>query len=118
MSGHVFIASHPREAEYRDRLTAQLVAARMAVWWQPAAEYGTGWLTVGRPKIDSWGAFVVLMTPRAASSGWVGLQVGRAIEVDPGGELVTRWCVAGDWRRPGCGAGVGRGHRGRAAQRP
>lgn len=81
MPGHVFIAYHPRDVEYRDRLAARLGAAGMDVWSEPRSAYGTNWLTVVRPKIDSCGVFVVLMTQRAEASDWIDRQVARAIEI-------------------------------------
>ncbi|MEV4516804.1 TIR domain-containing protein [Dactylosporangium sp. NPDC049525] len=79
MAGHVYIAYHPSDAGYRDRLAAQLAATGMTVWFQPPAEYGTQWLTVIRRQIDTCGVFVVLMTQRAELSDWVDQQVAHAL---------------------------------------
>jgi dipeptidyl aminopeptidase/acylaminoacyl peptidase len=94
VSGHVFIAYHPKDIDYRDRLAIRLGAAGIDVWSEPASEYGTNWLTKVRPKIDSCGVFVVLMTQRAEASDWVDRQVARAMEL---GVPIRPLLLQGQW---------------------
>jgi len=94
VSGHAFIAFHPREIEYRDRLAVRPRAAGIEVWSESAAEYGTNWLTVVRPKIDSCGVFVVLMTQHAEASDWIDRQVARAVEL---GVPIRPLLLQGQW---------------------
>jgi WD40 repeat protein len=90
----VFIAYHPRDADYCGRLAAQLEQAGIVVWREPAADYGSNWLTAVRPMIDSCGAFIVLMTRRAEQSEWLDLQVARAIEA---GVPILPILLEGQW---------------------
>lgn len=94
VSGHVFIAYHPNDIGYRDRLATRLEAAGMDVWSEPPSAYGTNWLIKVRPKIDSCGVFVVLMTQRAEASDWIDSQVARALEA---GVPIRPLLLQGQW---------------------
>ncbi|WP_203909589.1 Hsp70 family protein [Rhizocola hellebori] len=79
MSGQVFISfSHEHDAGYAARLAAHLAAAGVAARYdtQPMSE--NWWETYTRAQVDSCTAVIVVMTPEAQVSGWVGREVDRA----------------------------------------
>ncbi len=77
---YVFISySHAEpDAEYVDRLAAQLTAASVPVWYDRQFGSGDRWDSELRARVDACAALVVVMSPAAEASPWVQLEVGRA----------------------------------------
>lgn len=77
---YVFISySHAEpDAEYVERLAAQLTAAGVPVWYDRHLGSGDRWDSDLRARVDACAALVVVMSPAAEASPWVQLEVGRA----------------------------------------
>ncbi len=77
---YVFISySHAQpDAEYVDRLAAELTAAGVPVWYDRHFGSGDRWDSELRARVDACAALVVVMSAAAEASPWVQLEVGRA----------------------------------------
>jgi hypothetical protein len=77
--GHVFISySHGADAGYVRRLASYLRDAGLTVWFDHEIVSGDRWARVIRERIDSCAAFIVVMTPQADASRWVGREIAHA----------------------------------------
>src|SRR5262249_21574416 len=77
--GHVFVSfSHRRDGGYTRRLAAFLAEAGIPVWFDQEIITGHRWASVIREHIDLCAAFIVIMTPEAEESDWVGREVTHA----------------------------------------
>src|SRR5262249_8251474 len=78
-AGHVFVSfSHRRDGGYTRRLAAFLADAGIPVWFDQEIITGHRWASVIREHIDSCAAFIVIMTPEAEESDWVGREITHA----------------------------------------
>lgn len=77
---YVFISyAHAEpDAEYVERLAAQLTEAGVPVWYDRNLGSGDRWDSDLRARVDGCAALVVVMSPAAEASPWVQLEVGRA----------------------------------------
>lgn len=76
---YVFISYSRSERAYARRLAAYLRDEhRIVAWMDDEITTGARWDTVLQKKIDGCSAVIVLMTPAAASSHWVGEEVAHA----------------------------------------
>lgn len=76
---HVFISYSRTDHEYLERLSDHLQESGLAVWTDWGIEPGTSrWTIAIRDHIDRCIAFVVVMTPEAEESEWVGREIRRA----------------------------------------
>jgi hypothetical protein len=79
MSGQILISfSREHDAGYAARLAGHLAAAGVATRYdaQPMSEQW--WETYTRAQVDGCTAVIVVMTPEAQRSGWVGREIERA----------------------------------------
>jgi hypothetical protein len=80
MSRHVFASYARADEAYVEELSRHLSAQGVEVWTDAAIYFGDRWPEVIEEKIDSCAAFVVVMSPAARKSSWVGREVLHALE--------------------------------------
>ncbi len=78
MAGHVFVSYSRTDQAYVDRLVAFLRECGLDVWVDQEIQHGSHWLSVVSERIDTCGAFVIIMTPEAERSEWVLREINRA----------------------------------------
>src|ERR1700676_3291608 len=78
LAGHVFISYSRSDRSYVERLVAYLTAEGFDVWMDNQISNGERWDVSLRQQIDACGAFVLVMSPEAEDSHWVGEEVTRA----------------------------------------
>ena len=78
LAGHVFISYSRSDRSYVERLVAYLTAEGFDVWMDNQISNGERWDVSLRRQIDACGAFVLVMSPEAEDSHWVGEEVTRA----------------------------------------
>jgi tetratricopeptide (TPR) repeat protein len=78
VGNHVFISYSRDDQAYVDRLVAALAGHGIASWIDREVDYGTRWPQVVRAHIDTSAAVVVVMTPVAEESVWVGREIDQA----------------------------------------
>jgi hypothetical protein len=79
VSGQVFISYNRTDRKYVEALAAHLRGLDIRPWYDDAIEPGARFSTVIQREIDASGAFVVVLTPAAASSEWVNREVSYAL---------------------------------------
>src|SRR5262245_58814911 len=83
VTAYVFICySHEHDREYVEQLAAFLTNQGIPVWFDREIAGGSRWADVIAEKIDESAAMIVVMSPGAAKSRWVGREIGRAEEGD------------------------------------
>jgi serine/threonine protein phosphatase PrpC len=80
VDGHVFASYAREDTAYVDTLVRYLRGQGVEVWTDTAIYFGDRWPEVIEEKIDSCVAFVVVMSPAARESAWVGREVLHALE--------------------------------------
>ena len=75
---YVFVSYAREDSDYVARLAGELEAAGISVWYDRELASGDRWELVLRQRVDNCSALVVVMSPAAAASPWVRLEVGRA----------------------------------------
>jgi hypothetical protein len=76
---HAFISYSRSDRAYVDKLVDLLRSAEITPWIDTSGiDYGTRWAQVVRDAVDACGACVVIMTPEAEASPWVGREISRA----------------------------------------
>ena len=78
VTGHVFISYSRRDGEYVARLAAFLRERDVPLWLDDQIDLGTRWTTVIQGQIETCAAFVLIMTPEAATSDWVTREIHYA----------------------------------------
>jgi formylglycine-generating enzyme required for sulfatase activity len=77
---HVFISYSKEDREYAQRLRDHLLQRGFDVWIDEVIDPGDDWWRYIRQAIRDCAAFVVVMTPEAESSHWVGVELLHALE--------------------------------------
>jgi hypothetical protein len=72
---HVFVSYARADAGYVDKLVSYLRGHGIDVWNDADIDYGAGWPSAIEESIDGCAAFVVVMSPEARRSVWVGREV-------------------------------------------
>src|SRR5262245_30142974 len=76
---HVFVSyAHGADRAYVDRLARYLHERGVLVWYDRDIVVGERWKRIIPERIDSCAAFVVVMSPAAADSEWVSLEITQA----------------------------------------
>jgi len=79
VGSYVFISYSSSDQAYVDLLVEHLQAHGLEVWIDARSiDYGSRWPTVIRDHINSCAAFIVVMTPSAEDSEWVGREIDQA----------------------------------------
>jgi hypothetical protein len=79
MGGHVFISYSRHNDAYVDALASYLEAQGLSVWLdRERISTGDRWALLIRDQVDSCAAVIVVMTPEAEESEWVGMEIERA----------------------------------------
>lgn len=78
-SGHVFISYSHKDSEYTHRLAEEMEKHNLPVWIDDRIDYGTRWPQVIQEKIDTCGAFVLVMSDNARLSDWVNNELTYAM---------------------------------------
>jgi hypothetical protein len=78
MAAHAFISYSRTDRGYIERLAAHLTAAGLPVWFDFEVETGEPFGERIQRAIDVSSAFVIVLTPAAASSDWVRRELSRA----------------------------------------
>jgi hypothetical protein len=79
VTAHVFISySHEHDRDYVEQLAAFLTKQGIPVWFDREIVGGTRWADVIAQKINDSAAVLVVMSPGAAQSRWVGREIGWA----------------------------------------
>jgi hypothetical protein len=76
---HVFISYSRKDSEYVGRLAAALEKEGLSVWLDERIDYGTKWPRVIEEKVDTCGAFVLVMSQFSKESDWVQKELARAL---------------------------------------
>jgi len=76
--GEIFVSYSRRDSAYVKELVAFLRAAGLHVWMDDAIPTGGRWDRALQVKIDGCAAFVLVMSPDAEESAWVGEELDRA----------------------------------------
>ncbi|GGM37043.1 WD40 repeat domain-containing protein [Dactylosporangium sucinum] len=77
--GHVFISYCHADTAYVRGLDLHLTGSGLHVWYDDELQHGDAWRKVVEQQIDACDAFVVVMTPAAGQSEWVGREIDRAV---------------------------------------
>jgi TIR domain len=75
---YVFVSYSRVDQAYVDELCGWLRRRGVVVWIDSDIDYGTRWQTVVKDRLDAAVAVLVVMTPAAEESRWVGREVHRA----------------------------------------
>jgi DNA-binding response OmpR family regulator len=78
-SGHVFISYSHKDSEYTHQLAEEMEEHHIPVWIDDRIDYGTRWPRVIQEKVDTCGAFVLIMSDNARASDWVNNELTYAI---------------------------------------
>jgi hypothetical protein len=78
MGGHVFVSYSRTDQEYVEALAIACSERGIDCWIDTNLDYGSRWPQVIRERLDSCAAFVVVMTPEAEDSVWVGREIDQA----------------------------------------
>ncbi len=78
-SGHVFISYSHKDSEYTHKLAEEMERCNLPVWIDDRIDYGTRWPQVIQEKIDTCGAFVLVMSDNARASDWVNNELTYAL---------------------------------------
>ncbi|WP_051105238.1 TIR domain-containing protein [Catelliglobosispora koreensis] len=78
MGGHVFISYSRRDRHYVDKLATHLSEANVTVWYDYEMAAGQRFGAVIQQQIDECAVFIVVLTPEAAGSKWVGRELSYA----------------------------------------
>lgn len=78
-SGHVFVSYSHKDSDYTHRLAEEMERYNIPVWIDDRIDYGTRWPHVIQEKIDTCGAFVLIMSDNARASDWVNNELTYAI---------------------------------------
>jgi hypothetical protein len=77
---HVFVSYARQDTDYVDRLVAHLGAQRIPLWHDRGdINAGDRWERLIAEKVETCSAFVVVMTPAASESHWVGVELQHAL---------------------------------------
>lgn len=90
---HVFISYARRDIQYVLRLAEFLTNQSIDVWYDLRTEPAAAWLPTIAEKIETCGAFVVVVTPHSNDSSWVRRECQHA--EDHGRLIVPLW-LTGD----------------------
>ena len=77
--GHVFISYSHKDSDYTHRLAEEMERYKIPVWIDDRIDYGTRWPHVIQEKIDTCGAFLLVMSDNARASDWVNNELTYAI---------------------------------------
>ena len=75
---YVFVSYSRADQSYVDELCGWLRHRGVVVWIDSEIDYGTRWQTVVKDRLDACAAVLVVMSPAAEESRWVGREVDRA----------------------------------------
>jgi hypothetical protein len=75
---YVFVSYSRTDEVYVDELCSRLRHRGVVVWVDSEIDYGTRWQTVVKDRLDACAAVLVVMSPSAEASRWVGREVDRA----------------------------------------
>lgn len=75
---YIFVSYSRTDQMYVDDLCSRLRHRGVAVWVDSEIDYGTRWQTVVKDRLDACAAVLVVMSPAAEESRWVGREVDRA----------------------------------------
>ncbi len=78
--GHIFISYSHKDKDYVHKLHDALQSEGFEVWIDDRIDYGTVWPRVIQNQLDSSGALILVMSPRAFDSFWVQNELDRARE--------------------------------------
>jgi hypothetical protein len=78
MVGHVFVSYSRTDQEYVEALAIACSERGIECWIDTNLDYGSRWPQVIRERVDSCAVFVVVMTPEAEDSVWVGREIDQA----------------------------------------
>lgn len=78
-SGHVFMSYSHKDSDYTHKLVEEMERHHIPVWIDDRIDYGTRWPHVIQEKIDTCGAFVLIMSDNARASDWVNNELTYAI---------------------------------------
>ncbi len=76
---HVFISYSHKDSDYTHRLADEMERHNIPVWIDDRIDYGTRWPQVIEEKIDTCGAFVLIMSDNARASDWVNNELTYAL---------------------------------------
>lgn len=75
MSRHIFISHSHQDEDYTRKLAEHLNQQGLEVWQDDRIDYGDRWWPTVVQSILDCAAFVVVMTPEAEASEWVGREI-------------------------------------------
>lgn len=78
MGNDVFVSYSRADQAYVDTLVAALAERAIPFWLDREIDYGSRWPQVIKEKLDTCAVFVVVMTPDAEGSVWVGREIDQA----------------------------------------
>ena len=76
--GEIFVSYSRRDTAYVKELVEHLRAAGLDVWMDHEIPTGERWDRTLQRKIDNCAAFILVMSPDADESAWVGEEIDRA----------------------------------------
>jgi CheY-like chemotaxis protein len=79
ISGHVFISYSHKDRNYTHKLAGEMERHNIPVWIDDRIDYGTRWPQVIQEKIDTCGAFILVMSDNARASDWVNNELTYAM---------------------------------------